>query len=112
MTPVIDIIKLNKRLSSGEPLTLLDVRRKADMDANPRCIDGAVYRDPEKIDVWVKELPAGSPTVVYCVKGGSVSQSVTERLRKSEIEAVFLKGGLKAWTEAGHQVVKMRSSAP
>ena len=109
MTTVIDIIKFNKRLLNGEPLTLLDVRRKADVDANPRCIAGAVYRDPEKVDIWGKELSADSPTVVYCVKGGSVSQSVTERLRRSGIEAVFLEGGLKAWTEAGHPVVEVHS---
>ena len=100
MTPSIDVTELNNRLKSGEPITLLDVRRKADADADPRCIAGAAYRDPEKMDAWIKELPVGSRALVYCVKGGSVSQSVTERLRKAGIEAVFLEGGLKAWTQA------------
>ncbi|MBC2736218.1 MAG: hypothetical protein HF981_17800 [Desulfobacteraceae bacterium] len=86
MTTSIDIAELNNWLQGGEPMTVLDVRRPADADANPRCIAGAVYRDPEKIDAWVKELPAGKRAVVYCVKGGSVSQSVSERLRKEGIE--------------------------
>ena len=112
MTTSIDIAELNNRLRSGEPITLLDVRRKADADADPRCIAGAVYRDPEKMYAWIKELPAGSRAVVYCVKGGSVSQSVTERLRNEGIEAVFLEGGLKAWTEGGQSVVNAPNEAP
>lgn len=105
MTTSIDINELSKRLSSGGQVTLLDVRRQADADADPRCIAGAAYRNPEQIDEWIKGLPAGKPAVVYCVKGGSVSQSVTERLRKEGIAAVFLEGGLKAWTEGGQPVV-------
>lgn len=93
-------------------MILLDVRRKTDADANPQCIAGAVYRDPEKINEWVKDLPAGKPAVVYCVKGGSVSQSVTEHLRSEGIEAVFLEGRLKAWAEGGQPVVDARFSAP
>jgi len=112
MTTSIDIAELNNRLKGGEPITLLDVRRKADAAADPRCIAGATYHDPEKMDTWIKELPAGSRTVVYCVKGGSVSQSVTERLRKEGIEAVFLEGGLKAWTEGGQPVVNAPNEAP
>ena len=108
MTTSIDMAELNNRLKGGEAITLLDVRRKADAEANPQCIGGAVYRDPEKIEEWVKGLPTGKPAVVYCVKGGSVSQSVTERLRKEGIAAVFLEGGLKAWTEGGQPVVNAR----
>lgn len=112
MTTSITIAELNNRLKGGESITLLDVRRKADADADPRCIADAAYRNPEQVDAWIKDLPAGKPAVVYCVKGGSVSQGITERLHKAGIEAVFLEGGLKAWTEEGRPVVDARSSAP
>jgi len=112
MTTSIDIAELNNRLKGGEPITLLDVRRKADADDDPRYIAGAAYHDPEKIYEWVKTLPAGKPAVVYCVKGGSVSQGVTERLRKEGVAAVFLEGGLKAWTEGGHPVVNAPNETP
>jgi uncharacterized protein len=82
----------------------LDVRRKADYQANPNTIKGALWRDPDKIGDWVKQLPAGKRTVVYCVKGGSVSQSVTDRLRDEGLETVFLDGGLKNWIESGQPV--------
>lgn len=112
MTTSIDIAGLNNRLKDGESITLLDVRRKADADADPHCIAGAAYRNPEKIEVWIKEMPAGSRTVVYCVKGGSVSQSVTERLVREGIDAVFLEGGLKAWTDGGYPVVNASNEVP
>ena len=56
------------------------------------------------IDHWSGELQAGGVAVVYCVKGGPVSQSVTDRLRREGCDAVYLKGGLKAWAESGKTV--------
>jgi uncharacterized protein len=104
MTHAIDIKELKKLFENEEPMALLDVRRKADYQANPNTIKSAVWRDPEKIDEWVKQLPVGKRTVVYCVKGGSVSQSVMDRLRGEKFDAVFLEGGLKNWIESGQPV--------
>ena len=81
MAHFIEIKELNKLLSSGDTVILLDVRRKTDYEAAPQKIAGTVWRDPEKIDLWATQLPVGNRTVVYCVKGGSVSQSVAKRLR-------------------------------
>jgi uncharacterized protein len=108
MTHAIDAKDLKKLFEKKESITLLDVRRKADYQANPNTIKGAVWRDPEKIGDWVKQLPAGQRTVVYCVKGGSVSQSVTDRLRSDGVDAVFLDGGLKNWIERGQPVEAVR----
>ncbi|OPY74597.1 MAG: tRNA 2'-O-methylase [Syntrophorhabdus sp. PtaU1.Bin153] len=108
MTSTIDTKDLKKLFEKEEPITLLDVRRKADYQANPNIIKGAAWRDPEKIGDWSKQLPAGQRTVVYCVKGGSVSQSVTDRLRGEGLDAVFLDGGLKNWIESGQPVEAVR----
>ena len=110
MTSIIDTKDLKKLFEKAEPITLLDVRRKADYQANPKIIKGAAWRDPEKIGDWVKQLPTGQRTVVYCVKGGSVSQSVTDRLRGEGVDAVFLDGGLKNWIESGQPVEAVRST--
>lgn len=104
MAHTIDIKELSEVLENEEPLTLLDVRREADYQANPNTIKGAVWRNPEKIDDWVKQLPVGKRTVLYCVKGGSVSQSVTERLQGEGFDALFLDGGLKNWIDSGQPV--------
>ena len=104
MTYAIDIKELKMLFENEEMITLLDVRRKADYQANQNTIKGAVWCDPEKIDKWSKQLPVGQRTVVFCVKGGSVSQSVTDRLRGEKFDAVFLEGGLKNWIESGQPV--------
>jgi rhodanese-related sulfurtransferase len=104
MTHSIDIKGLCTLLEKRDPVTLLDVRRKADRQASPATIEGSVWRDPEKIDDWARQLEGGKPTVVFCVKGGSVSQSVTDRLRREGLDAVFLDGGLKSWIEGGKAV--------
>jgi len=104
MTHSIETKELNKLLPIGDTVTLLDVRRKTDYEATPQKIAGSVWQDPEKIDAWVTQLPVGNRTVVYCVKGGSVSQSVAERLRTEGLDALFLEGGLKAWIDNGQSV--------
>ncbi len=89
--------------SEGQP-ALFDVRRKADFDAAPKKIGGAYWLDPEKADEWSDTVPRDRPVVVYCVKGGSVSQSVADRLQQSHPDVRFLEGGIKAWWELGEPV--------
>lgn len=90
-----------KKLLDSKSVTLLDVRRKADYEAEPDLIPGAAWRDPEQVESWSRELPKDRPVVVYCVKGGAVSQSITETLTGKQVDTRFVEGGLKAWKEAG-----------
>jgi rhodanese-related sulfurtransferase len=103
MKPTLSPNELKKLLVS-ESVTLLDVRRKADYEAEPNLIPGAAWRDPEQVERWSRELPKERPVVVYCVKGGSVSRSITEALTGKQVNARFLEGGLKAWKEAGGEL--------
>ena len=78
----------------------IDVRRKGAYEAAPEVIEGAVWRDPEKVDEWAGEL-AGSEVVVYCVYGHEVGQSTAARLRDAGISARYLSGGIEDWKKAG-----------
>ena len=49
-------------------------------------------------------MPKGRPVVVYCVKGGSVSQSITATLTGKQVDARFVEGGLRAWKAAGGEL--------
>jgi len=93
-----------KKLLDRKSVTLLDVRRKADYEAEPNLIPGAAWRDPGEVESWSRELPKDRPVVVYCVKGGSVSQSITETLTGKQVNARFVEGGLKAWKESGGEL--------
>ena len=96
--------ELKALLRENRGLVILDVRRKADYEAEKHLIPGAVWRDPEQIDSWSADIPKDREVVLYCVKGGSVSQSVTDRLRRQNVKAGYVKGGLKAWRESGGEV--------
>lgn len=102
--PTIDVKQLKNRIAKGD-ITLLDVRRKTDYEAAPAKIPGAVWHDPEQVDQWRGELPTdGTTTVIYCVRGGSVSQSVCQQLKAAGLEASYLDGGIKAWIDQNEDV--------
>lgn len=83
-------------LASGGNITLLDVRRKDDFDQAPQTIASAEWKNPADIDQWLPTLPADQEVVVYCARGGSVSQSVQQRLSDNGIKAKYVSGGLEA----------------
>jgi len=83
-------------LQAGNPVTLLDVRRKEDFDQTPRTIAGAAWSNPVEIDQWLPTISTDKEVVIYCVRGGSVSQSVQQRLAESGIKARYVEGGLEA----------------
>ena len=43
---------LKEQLATRKDLILLDVRRKADYDADQEKLPGAEWRDPDKVDEW------------------------------------------------------------
>jgi rhodanese-related sulfurtransferase len=79
---------------------IVDVRRKSDYEADKEVIPGAVWRDPEQVEEWRKDLPEQKDIVIYCVRGGSVSQSVSKRLSDAKINVKIIEGGMAAWKEA------------
>jgi len=41
--------------------------------------------------------------IVYCVKGGPVSQSTADRLAEKGFDVRYLQGGILAWNAAGNE---------
>lgn len=83
--------------------TVLDVRRQADFEADDAKITGAIWKNPETVNEWADTLK-GKTVALYCVKGGSVSQSVADALAESGVDAAYLDGGIKAWKDAGGDI--------
>ena len=84
---------------------VFDVRREADYAASNEIIPGAMWKNPDKIDAWIGALPLTLDVVVYCVRGGSVSNSVVDRLQAAGVKARYIEGGIEAWKAAGGKVV-------
>ena len=98
-------IKAQDLKSTIANVTLIDVRRKSDLDADTSKLPGATWHDPEQIETWAAQLPKEKEVVLYCVRGGSVSNGVLDNLRGKGINARFIEGGIVAWKEAGGEVV-------
>jgi len=96
--------ELRKSLADKEEMTIIDVRRKTDFDADTQMVSGAVRRDPEQVEQWSNDLREGQNVVVYCMYGGSVSRSISEKLRAGNINVSFIEGGITAWKESGGEV--------
>ena len=80
---------------------ILDIRRDSDYESSQEIIPGAVWRDPAKIDDWIGSLPKQGQVVVYCVRGGGVSNSVVDRLQADGIDAQYIEGGIEGLKSAG-----------
>lgn len=83
---------------------LIDVRRAADRDAAPEHIPGATWHDPERLADWADRLPKDLEIVLYCMRGGSVSNSVVDALQARGLQARFIEGGIEAWKAMGGEV--------
>jgi rhodanese-related sulfurtransferase len=83
---------------------ILDVRRSADLAASDEQIAGAHWHDPEKLADWSGSLPQDQDIVLYCVRGGGVSNSVVDALQAKGLNARFIEGGIEGWKAAGGEV--------
>ena len=83
---------------------VFDVRREADYAASDETIPGALWKNPDKIDAWIEAVPRTLDVVVYCVRGGEVSNAVVDRLQAAGVKARYIEGGLEAYKAAGGKV--------
>lgn len=93
-----------KTLLASKAVTVLDVRRQNDFAADGVTLPGATWQDPEALVQWSKQLKPGQEVVLYCVRGGSVSNSVVDALQAQGVKARFIEGGIEAWKAAGGEV--------
>lgn len=84
---------------------LLDVRRAEDISASSEQLAGANWKDPTLLASWASELPKDQDIVLYCVRGGGVSNSVVDALQAQGLKARFIEGGIEGWKAAGGEVV-------
>jgi Fe-Mn family superoxide dismutase len=85
-------------------LKRLDVRRDGAYEASGEIIEGAVWRDPVRVDEWAREL-TGRQVLVYCVHGNAVGRATAARLRRAGVSAFFLAGGIENWKAQNRPLV-------
>jgi len=100
------IIKSEEFMVTDYSTIVLDVRRANDYETSNDIIPDAIWKDPTKIDEWIDSIPKDKEVVIFCVHGGSVSDSVVDRLRAGGIKARLIEGGIEGLKEEGGLVVK------
>jgi Fe-Mn family superoxide dismutase len=99
--PSISVEELAAQLARGERIQVLDTRPQFHFSRSSDMMQGAIYRDPERVDEWSKELSADAPVAVYCAYGFNVGCAVTAVLRERGFDARYIRGGLSAWFASG-----------
>ena len=88
-----------------DPVQVIDVRPKHSVSRSKDIAEGAVWRDPERIQDWIGELSKSDPVVVYCVYGFWVSRDAVTALRTHGVDARVVGGGIAAWHAMGGKSV-------
>ena len=94
-----------KALQGNKDVTVIDVRRKEDYAADNSVIPDSTWFDPANIDNWCTTLPENKEVVLYCVRGGGVSNAVVDTLQAKGVKARYIEGGIAAWKDANGKVV-------
>jgi rhodanese-related sulfurtransferase len=99
----IDARTLRDMLERGERVTIVDVRKREQHEAQtiPGSINfdayDALHADDERAMEGL-EVPEGSRVVTFCKRGASGAVAA-EQLRRRGYEAHSLAGGLEAWKD-------------
>ena len=94
-----------KPLVEKKSVTVFDVRRASDYDADKVKLPGAEWKNPDQFADWSAKLPKEKEIIIYCARGGSVSNAVLDALLGKGFMARFIEGGIEGWKGAGGIVV-------
>lgn len=87
----------------AEGATLLDVRENNEWNAGHA--PGAIHIPAAQVAGQApRRLPKGKQVIVVC-RSGARARGATTALRSAGIEALNLRGGMRAWESAGGRVV-------
>ena len=97
--PSVTIDEVKAMLRSGEPVQVIDTRPRHYTTRAQDIVEGAVWRDPERVDDWIGELSKERPVVTFCVYGFHIGCEAAT-LRKAGFDARYMAGGHYGWKAA------------
>jgi membrane protein DedA with SNARE-associated domain/rhodanese-related sulfurtransferase len=97
---------LEKMLTEGRTLTVVDLRHPAEVEREGAKILGALLIRPDDLRARSHEIPRDREIVLYCTcPNEATSARVALQLRKAGIRRVRpLSGGFEAWRDGGYPV--------
>ena len=101
-----DVPAVTRRGSAGharrpaQPVQIIDTRPRHYSTKAQDIMDGAVWRDPERVEEWIGELSKDEPVVTFCVYGFHIGCQTAVTLRKAGFDARYMAGGHYGWKAA------------
>ena len=99
--PGITVEEVKAMLDGGKSVQVIDARPQHYVSRTQNIIEGAVWRDPERVQEWARELSKSDPVVVFCAYGFDVGCKTAIALRDAGFDAKYMKGGHSAWKAIG-----------
>jgi len=106
--PGVGVEEVKAMIDAGQPVQLVDTRPRHFVSRYGDIVDGATWRDPERIQEWIGELSKEKPVVVYCAYGFHVGCRTAGALRDAGFDARYMTGGHSGWKAMGGPV-KMKT---
>ena len=91
--PGVELEEVKAMLETGKPVQLVDARPRHFVSRTQDIVEGATWRDPERVEEWMGDLSKSEPVVVYCAYGFHVGCKTAIALREAGYDAKYLKGG-------------------
>ncbi len=98
--PAMSVEEVAEMLKAGTPVQIIDTRPKHYSAKSQEMMQGAVWRDPERIDEWMGELSKTEPVITFCVYGFHIGCESAATLRKAGFDARYMAGGHAGWKAA------------
>jgi Fe-Mn family superoxide dismutase len=95
--PSVTAEEIRMMLDAGTPVQIIDTRPRHYSTRAHDIMEGAVWRDPERLDDWIGELSKEKPVVTFCVYGFHIGCETAVTLRKAGFDARYMAGGHYAW---------------
>jgi Fe-Mn family superoxide dismutase len=99
--PGVGVEELKAMMDSGKPVQVVDTRPRHFVSRQGDIADGAIWRDPERLQDWMGELSKSDPVVVYCAYGFHVGCRTARALREAGFDARYMTGGHSGWRAIG-----------
>ena len=102
--PGVGVEEVKAMLDSGTPVQFIDARPKHYASRQQDIIEGATWRDPDRLQEWIGELSKTEPVVVFCAYGFHVGCKTAVALREAGFDAKYMTGGHSGWKAIGGAV--------
>ena len=99
--PSVPVEDVKAMIDSGQKVQIIDARPAFSAARLGDIVEGVQWRDPDRVQEWMKDLSKSDPVVVYCVYGFHVGCRMAGVLRDAGFDARYMEGGHSALKALG-----------